>query len=110
MYEKLAFNFFIALEAISYNKLRSLLTSLGIIFGVASVIAMLAIGKGAQQEILSQIKLLGANNIIITPVIQQEEGLVEETEDQSMAEKIPFSPGLTLNDAQSILDQLRQSV
>ena len=39
------------------------LTSLGILFGVASVIAMLAIGKGAEQEILEQMRLLGSNNI-----------------------------------------------
>ena len=41
-----------AAEAVSHNKLRASLTSLGILFGVASVIAMLAIGNGAEQEIL----------------------------------------------------------
>ena len=58
-------NFYIAFEAVVANKLRSLLTALGIIFGVAAVIAMLAIGNGAQQEILEQIKLVGVNNIAI---------------------------------------------
>ena len=52
MLEKLSYNFLIAIESIRYNRLRSFLTSLGIIFGVASVIAMLAIGRGAEQEIL----------------------------------------------------------
>ena len=57
----------IALEAVFANKVRSMLTALGIIFGVAAVIAMLAIGTGAKQEILNQIKLVGVNNIIISP-------------------------------------------
>lgn len=57
----------IALEAVFANKFRSMLTALGIIFGVAAVIAMLAIGNGAQQEILDQMKLVGVNNIIIMP-------------------------------------------
>ena len=62
-----------ALEAVRHNKLRASLTSLGILFGVASVIAMLAIGKGAEQEILEQMRLLGANNIMITPLVEQKE-------------------------------------
>ncbi len=101
MHRRLLYNFIIALDAIGQNKLRSLLTSLGIIFGVASVIAMLAIGRGAQQEILEQMTLLGANNLIITPIIKQEEGEVE-AEDDPKAEKTRFSPGLSLLDAQSL--------
>jgi putative ABC transport system permease protein len=46
----------IAVESIVSNKLKSMLTALGIIFGVAAVIAMLAIGKGAKQEIMEQMK------------------------------------------------------
>ena len=88
-------NVITAFEAIKRNKLRSMLTSLGIVFGVASVISMLAIGRGAQQEILDQMKLLGANNIIITPIIEQEEGKVEEG-DAKTSEKKKFSPGLSL--------------
>lgn len=103
MFEKLVYNFFIAVESITFNKLRALLTSLGIIFGVASVISMLAIGTGAQQEILSQIKLLGANNIIIQPIVEQEEGAVADEEEASnLDEKKPFSPGLSIDDARSI--------
>ena len=45
--QKLSYNLDIAIEALRQNKLRSFLTSLGIIFGVASVISMLAIGRGA---------------------------------------------------------------
>src|SRR3954468_3025537 len=67
-----------AAEAVAHNKLRAALTSLGILFGVASVIAMLAIGNGAEQEILAQMKLLGANNIVITPMVEQKEGKVDK--------------------------------
>jgi putative ABC transport system permease protein len=88
-----------ALEAVRHNKLRASLTSLGILFGVASVIAMLAIGKGAEQEILEQMRLLGSNNIMITPLVEQSEGAVEE-EKQKQAKK--FTPGLSYADAQAI--------
>ena len=47
----------IGLEGIRSHKLRSILTALGIIFGVAAVIAMLSIGEGAKQEALEQIQL-----------------------------------------------------
>jgi len=83
------------------NKTRALLTSLGIVFGVASVIAMLAIGEGAQSEILEQMKLLGTNNIIIKPIIEQDESTVEE-EEAEKKEKKRYSPGLTLSDAYAI--------
>ena len=56
-----------ALDAFLLNRVRSFLTALGIIFGVAAVISMLAIGNGARQEILDQIKMVGVNNIIIMP-------------------------------------------
>ena len=61
--KKLSYNFTIAFNAILINKLRSMLTGLGIIFGVAAVIAMMSIGSGAQKEILDQMKLVGVNNI-----------------------------------------------
>ena len=48
----------IAIESLLGNKLKSILTALGIIFGTAAVISMLAIGNGAQQEILEQIKMV----------------------------------------------------
>ncbi|HOW25615.1 MAG TPA: ABC transporter permease [Bacteroidales bacterium] len=91
----------IATEAVVANRFRSMLTALGIIFGVAAVIAMLAIGSGAQQEILDQIKLVGVNNIVITPINSLESGSTdEEGQDERMKQK--FSPGLTLKDARSI--------
>jgi putative ABC transport system permease protein len=61
----------IALEAVFLNKFRSMLTALGIIFGVAAVIAMMAIGNGAKKEILDQMKLVGVNNIIIVPITEK---------------------------------------
>jgi len=93
----------IASQAIVANKLRALLTSLGIIFGVGSVISMLSVGKGAEQEILEQMKLLGANNVVIKPIVEQSEGKVtEKEEDKNKGEKKRFSPGMTLEDAKSI--------
>lgn len=92
-------NLGIALEAVLANRIRSLLTALGIIFGVAAVIAMLAIGRGAQQEILNQIRLVGVNNIVIKPIVQQEEKTIKAAEE---AEKKKFSPGLTLRDVEVI--------
>lgn len=59
--------FRIALRAIAKNKMRSLLTMLGIIIGVASVIAMLAIGQGSKKSIESQISEMGSNMIIVMP-------------------------------------------
>jgi putative ABC transport system permease protein len=59
--ERLKANFLIALEALISNQTRSLLTALGIIFGVAAVISMLAIGNGTQAEINEQMKLVGAS-------------------------------------------------
>jgi putative ABC transport system permease protein len=88
-----------AVEAVQHNKLRASLTSLGILFGVASVIAMLAIGKGAEQEILEQMRLLGSNNIMITPLVEQKEGPAEE---QSAKDVKKYSPGLTYADARSL--------
>ena len=81
-----AFSLRTALEAVAHNKLRAALTSLGILFGVASVIAMLAIGKGAEQEILQQMALLGTNNVVITPIVQQEEGQAAKTGDEPVPE------------------------
>lgn len=59
--------FKIALRAIAANKLRSFLTMLGIIIGVASVIAMLAIGQGSKQSIQANIAEMGSNMIMIRP-------------------------------------------
>lgn len=98
--DRLLSNLYIAVEAVLANRLRSILTGLGIIFGVAAVIAMLAIGNGAQQEIIEQIKLVGVNNIIIKPIVEQTEENLAEEEDSKDQKK--FSTGLSLEDKNSI--------
>jgi putative ABC transport system permease protein len=101
-------NLYIALDSLGANRLRSFLTALGIIFGVAAVIAMLAIGRGAQQEILEQMKLVGVNNIVIKPKVEekkedeQQQASEEKTTDKSAAAKNRFSKGLSIADAESI--------
>jgi len=90
----------IAFEAVMANKFRSILTALGIIFGVAAVITMMSIGNGARQEILDQIKMVGVNNIVITPIIDY--STADDSEEEGKSAKKQFSPGLTLKDAESI--------
>jgi putative ABC transport system permease protein len=80
------------------HKLRTVLTMLGIIFGVAAVIAMLSIGEGAKQESLEQIRQMGISNIIVQHWDKKAEG---ESEDQSDADQ-NLSRGLTWDDARSI--------
>jgi putative ABC transport system permease protein len=94
----------IAIDAVLANKFRSILTALGIIFGVAAVIAMMAIGNGARQEILNQIKMVGVNNIMITPILNNTTGSNEDSEDEGKTLKGKYSPGLTLKDAGSIAE------
>ena len=67
--------FKIALKAIANNKLRTFLTMLGIIIGVASVITMLAIGQGSKQSIQSQISKMGSNMIMIMPGAERRGGV-----------------------------------
>ncbi len=64
-------NFKIALRALRANKLRSILTILGIVIGVATVVALLSIGKGATASITNQIKSGGSNLLTISPGRQQ---------------------------------------
>ena len=101
-YERYLANLYIAIDAVIANSMRSILTALGIIFGVAAVIAMLAIGNGAQEEILEQIKLVGVNNIIIKPIVEQTEENLEETD--AANEKTKYSPGLTLRDVEGLIN------
>mgnify|MGYP006268162793 CR=1 FL=1 len=60
-------NLEIALQALKVNKLRSILTMLGIVIGVAAVIAMIAVGSGAQNRVKEQIASLGSNLLIVIP-------------------------------------------
>jgi len=101
IFKKYFHDIVIGFEAIIDNKLKSILTALGIIFGVAAVISMLAIGNGAEQEILEQIKMVGVNNIIITPTeVTGSENSSANQDEKAGAKK--FSKGLTLLDLQAI--------
>ena len=100
--EKLKSNFSEAVRVILANKIRTLLTSLGIIFGVAAVITMLAIGSGAEKEILAQLELVGVNNIVITPIPDKQENENEIEEDDGAIAPKRFSKGLDMLDVISI--------
>ncbi|MCD6345975.1 MAG: ABC transporter permease, partial [Bacteroidales bacterium] len=101
MFRRYLHDIVIAIEAIMANKLKSMLTALGIIFGVAAVIAMLAIGAGAQKEILDQIKMVGVNNIIIEPIIDESSSGSQDGEEGGKESK-KFSNGLNLLDVDAI--------
>ena len=96
---RVLFNFYLAIDGIVANKLRAFLTALGIIFGVAAVVAMLAIGSGAQKAILEQMKLIGSNSIIIKSVTDADG---EDSDDENSEEKRKWSPGLSIDDLASI--------
>ncbi|MEN8703475.1 MAG: ABC transporter permease [Polaribacter sp.] len=100
--EKLKSNFTEAIRVILANKVRTLLTSLGIIFGVAAVITMLAIGNGAEKEILAQLELVGVNNIVITPIPDEIDNNEEENAESDALETVRFSKGLDMLDVVSI--------
>ena len=85
----------LGIKSLWMHRLRSTLTALGIIFGVSSVIAMLAIGEGASREAQEQIARLGSRNIIIRTVEPPEEKYAASGQDESMREY-----GLTYADAE----------
>ncbi|MEO1518066.1 MAG: ABC transporter permease [Bacteroidota bacterium] len=97
--ERILFNFYLALEGVFSNQLRAFLTALGIIFGVAAVITMLAIGTGAKQSILQQMELIGSNNIVIQAVNSRPDDLIGAEDEDKLP---PWSPGLSMQDAQSM--------
>ncbi|WP_108822118.1 ABC transporter permease [Dysgonomonas sp. Marseille-P4361] len=87
-------NIRLALSGLSDHKFRSFLTMLGIIFGVASVIAMLSVGEGAKREAIAKYQDLGVNNIIVR------EKKLTDTELEEVRAK--FSQGLSIQDAEVI--------
>ncbi|MDX1903457.1 MAG: ABC transporter permease [Thermonemataceae bacterium] len=66
-WQRIALYYNVALEALNQRKLRSFLAGIGIMFGVASIMAMLALGQGLKQQILKQLTLIGSNTIIVSP-------------------------------------------
>jgi putative ABC transport system permease protein len=103
--ERWLFNFGLALGGIYANKLRSFLTALGIVFGVAAVIAMLSIGSGAKRAILDQMRLIGSNNIVVKAIMpgddKQDAAAGTAANKPGGKERRPWSPGLTLKDLET---------
>ncbi|MBM3727079.1 MAG: FtsX-like permease family protein [Acidobacteria bacterium] len=90
---------YMGLSSLLVHKLRSLLTMLGMIFGVGAVVAMLSITAGAQKEMMSYIDLLGVNNIII-----EAKEAVDRNELQA---RRAISPGLTFRDFRAIAENVQ---
>ncbi len=90
---------YMGLQSLFVHKLRSLLTMLGMIFGVGAVVAMLSITEGAQKEMMSYIDLLGVNNIII-----EAKEAVDRNELQA---RRLISPGLTFRDFRAITENVQ---
>ncbi|HVR34855.1 MAG TPA: ABC transporter permease [Methylomirabilota bacterium] len=86
----------LGLRSLLQHKLRSFLTLLGLVFGVGSVIAMLAVGEGASQQTLEEIRKLGSNNIII----QSKKPVEEESSQISQVRMSVY--GLTYDDQRRI--------
>lgn len=86
-----------ALANLAGHRLRSVLTMLGLIFGVGAVIAMLAIGAGAERQALEMISRLGERNVLVRDL---------QLTDKELEEAREKSPGLSRRDAIAILDAL----
>lgn len=85
----------VALKSLFANKLRTFLAMLGIIIGVGSVISMLAIGAGAQKQVMERIASMGTNLLIIHPAQRGSRGVMSDT-----------SQRLKLEDAKAILEKV----
>ena len=77
----------VGLKAIARNKMRSALTALGIIIGVACVIAMVGVGKGSQAAIQSQISALGTNFLMVFPGVATQSGARIFTGESTLTEE-----------------------
>ena len=99
--------FKVALKAIAANKLRSFLTALGIIIGVASVIAMLAIGQGSKRSIRQQISEMGSNMIMIHPGADMRGGV---RQDPSEMQTLKISDFEALRDEARFITAISPSV
>lgn len=84
----------LALQSLAAHRLRTLLTTLGIVFGVGAVVSMLSIGEGAKQEALEQIRLLGTNTLVIRAK--------EAPESRGEKAGLNRSPGLELADVRNL--------
>ena len=93
----------IALKAIGLNKVRALLTMLGVIIGVASVIAMLAIGEGSKESIRTQISSMGSNIVTIRPYAERQGGV---RLDRSQMQSLTLDDYETLKAQASLLSNI----
>jgi putative ABC transport system permease protein len=75
----------LAWKSLWLHRLRSLLTTLGVLFGVAAVVAMLAIGEGASQEAQAQIRRLGSRNLLLASVAPQASGSASDRAQRVLA-------------------------
>jgi len=98
---KLLDSFRSALQSLVVNKLRSALTMLGVIIGVAAVIAMVAVGNGASEQVQTTVLSLGSNLVTIQPAALT---------DQSLRGAGAQSQNLTLDDMRSLQDQLGPTI
>jgi putative ABC transport system permease protein len=89
---------YMGLQSLIVHKLRTLLTMLGMIFGVGAVVAMLSITEGAQKEMMSYIDLLGVNNIIVEAK--------EAVDRNELQQRRAISPGLTFRDYRAIAENV----
>ena len=89
----------IAIRALGANRLRSALTALGIVIGVAAVVCMVSVGAGAQAEVSEKIRTLGANLLVVLPGAQNSGGVRLESGTQ---------PTLTEEDAAAIRRELAE--
>jgi putative ABC transport system permease protein len=89
----------LGIENLLLHGLRSLLTMLGMIFGVAAVVAMLSIGAGARQRVIALIEQMGVHNLIVEAH--------ETTEWQAHQKMRKISPGLTFSDYRVMLDDVK---
>ena len=94
-----------ALIGISANKLRSGLTMLGIIIGVASVIATLALGNGARAAVENSFRFLGSDQIQLGAEFKFEDG-----ESRLAGKPLTYEDGLTLTDAAPLIDRVEMAV
>jgi putative ABC transport system permease protein len=98
---KLYDSFRSALQSLVVNKLRSALTMLGVIIGVAAVIAMVSVGNGASQSVQNTILNLGSNLVTVTP---------QNATDQGLRGAGAQAQSLTIEDMRSIQEQLGDSI
>ncbi len=94
-----------ALRSVAANKLRAALTMLGVVIGVASVIAMLALGNGARAAVDATFKSLGANQIQIGQRFTMKEG-----EMQPLGKKLTFEDGLDIASKIPLVERVEMSV